>query len=319
MLSYKQWKVLNESFAGPLTLGLSRPSDLGIVSDRPLFFNPNQVFEGRKKSKKYMDDNDDGNVKITIDGDDADEDDIEDSIDDGPCGKAKCGKAKCGKAKSKKKSKKKSRKYMGSDTGDIAGVPGGGMGRLKPKSKHVHVGHDLGEEDPDGEDVDASEEEPLDDGDDLDLGDEDDMGDDLGGDDMDSDGDMDGDDGESDLDGDGDMDLGDDDGSMPMKKKPGKTMFMRKKMRKKMRKEHTTPEEREWWMSVRSMIGSTDPKYNDGWSEYQEEMLIAPDDPNVGLANEPGPGEVGFAPATRFGLQGQGQYEESRRRSRRSR
>lgn len=60
-----------------------------------------------------------------------------------------------------------------------------------------------------------------------------------------------------------------------------------------------------WLKSVRSMLGSYDPR-NDGLTDYtNEDALLPVIDINTGLvvkSNEPGPGEVGFAPQSRFGL-----------------
>jgi hypothetical protein len=74
-----------------------------------------------------------------------------------------------------------------------------------------------------------------------------------------------------------------------------------KKMKNKMKKEET-----EWWTSVQNMLGA-DPntKFNDGWTEYQSDSLFTPVDTNsltqaIRPDGEPAPGEVGFAPQGRM-------------------
>jgi hypothetical protein len=75
-----------------------------------------------------------------------------------------------------------------------------------------------------------------------------------------------------------------------------------KKSKKKM-----TKEEQEWYNSVMGQIGSNpNEKHWDGFSEIQEDSLVAPSDPNAGLADngelkQAQPGEVGYAPVQRVG------------------
>jgi hypothetical protein len=65
MLSYKQYKALNESIMPSFTLGLGKPNNLGLISP----------FAEAKKSKKKMD--------IKLDNDEDIEDDIEDDDETG--------------------------------------------------------------------------------------------------------------------------------------------------------------------------------------------------------------------------------------------
>jgi len=74
------------------------------------------------------------------------------------------------------------------------------------------------------------------------------------------------------------------------------TPFMKKmkKMKKNMKK--MKKEEQDWFNSVYSMTNSDmNQKFWDGFTTVKEDALIAPTNPNDGLA-EPGPGQLGFAP-----------------------
>lgn len=96
---------------------------------------------------------------------------------------------------------------------------------------------------------------------------------------------------------DGDEEEGED---MAHKEKVMGPMFSKKKSKKGMKAE--SAEEDEWWASVKSMLGpAPNTKYSDGWSEYHEDALLPPNDPNAQVSQEPSPGDVGFAPQQRLG------------------
>jgi hypothetical protein len=153
---------------------------------------------------------------------------------------------------------------------------------------------------------------------------DDEGGDDEGDDDHDDDHD-----GEDDHDG--DKDGGDDAGAAgPMfskknaSKKSGKKSGKKsakksskkssKKSGKKMHKEGTEQRpsnqwwrqnDAEWMKSVQGMLGvKADTKHRDGWSEYQEDSLLAAANPNSGSEGEvaPLPGQPGFAPSGRLDM-----------------
>jgi len=344
MLNYSQWKKLNESFAGPIPLGVSSPGSLGVRGG--IEGTRIALEEAKKRSKKYAD---------------VDDEEGADTIDATPGGEDRDdeGCKFCGKT-SKKQAVKKSKKYMGADM-DLGGGPdlGGGddfaaglphkkLGKGKPfgKGKHpLHGGDDdlggLG-----GGDDDLDDAGGLDDGglgdDDAGLGDDDaGLGDDdagLGDDD-------------AGLDDEGGGDLGDDLGGHPHPHRPGgplngksamhkKPMHpghggddmdmmmkmgmarmkknMKKNMRKNMRKEAFLHNEDEWLASVKSMMTPQNIKNGDGWTEYQEEALLPPTDPNAAVTQrEPQPGEVGFAPQGRVGppLGGSDGFNEWKKRN----
>lgn len=91
-------------------------------------------------------------------------------------------------------------------------------------------------------------------------------------------------------------------------------IFMKKKCKKAMKKamkKGMKKEDQEWWNSINNMLlanPDTD-KCWDGFSRIKEDALLPPVDSNQGLADmnpqiygTPQPGEVGFAPQTKFGL-----------------
>ena len=319
MLGYSQWKKLNESFAGAIPLGVSSPNSLGVRGG--IEGTRIALEEARKKSKKYAD--------VDVEGDVEDDEggEVMNPEKDQEGGCAFCGKNS--KKGSAKKSVKRSKKYMGADM-DLGG---GDDFEAGPPPPH----HKLGKGKPFGKGKPPLHPDALG-GDDDDLGgelggDDDDLGGDLGGGDDDLGGDLGG--GDDDLGGD-DMDMGmggdDDLGGPPpghpdhhhpggplnkhsaMHKKPpfhpGKGgdldmkmgAFMRKKMAKRMKKEAFLHNDKEWLASVKSMLTPQNVKYGDGWTEYQEEALLPPSDPNAGVTQrEPQPGEPGFAPVGRVG------------------
>ena len=303
MLGYSQWKKLNESFAGAIPLGVSSPNSLGVRGG--IEGTRIALEEARKKSKKYAD----------VDVEDEGGDDVMNPDTDEDEGGCKfCGKSKKNAAK---KSVKRSKKYMGADM-DLGG---GDFEDAGPPPPH----HKLGKGKPFGKGKHPLHPDHLGGGDDDDLGglggDDDDLGG-LGGDD-DMGGDLGG--------GDDDMDMGGDLGGPPghpdlhhpggplnkhsaMHKKPfhpGKggdldmkmaAAMMKKKMAKRMRKEAFLHDDDEWLASVKSMLTPQNVKYGDGWTEYQEEALLPPSDPNAAVTDrEPQPGEPGFAPVGRVG------------------
>jgi hypothetical protein len=124
MLSYKQWKTLNESILPSFNLGITNPSNLGIQSQSGFTMD---LEETKKNSKKKMfgdeDDDEDeeededetGDGEMVEPSSEKDEPDVDvdvDGEDEKPKFSKKCGNM-CG-AKSKKKSKSK----CGSDVDD---------------------------------------------------------------------------------------------------------------------------------------------------------------------------------------------------------
>ena len=114
MLSYKQWKTFNESVLPSFSLGLGRPSSLGLVSQ----FGFDEMKMAKKKAKKKMEDGEIVKAKRKADKPEVEVDvDGEDSEENGVCG-SMCG------SKSKKHSAKKcklcmkSKKKMWSDEDD---------------------------------------------------------------------------------------------------------------------------------------------------------------------------------------------------------
>lgn len=271
MLSYKQWKTLNESILPSFSLGIGNPSNLGLQS--PF----STLEEGKKKSKKKMwDDEDDaedvekddeekedeeegdGEDAETGDGevvepssekDDPDVDvEVGEDEEESPkgCG-AKCG-AKC--AKCGRMSKKKSKKKCGADMNPLEGdddEEDDNDFKSKMKSKGRDEEEDDEEEDEDEGDEGKEEKEmPM----------------------MMSKK-------KSKMKSKKKMASGEEDGCEEDKddkdvKMVDDKMDSKKKSKKKM-KEST--EEDAWWNSVRNMIGpAPDTKYNDGWTDYFKQV-----------------------------------------------
>ena len=156
MISYKQWKLVNESVLPSFNLGLGRATNLGIQSQ----FGLDEAKAAKKKKKKMVDDelvkpgkkadkpgeDDEPEVDVDVDGHDDDEDEGDD--DDGD--KEECGSycAKC--AKSKKKCSMCSmmaKKKMASDEDN------------EEEEDHDEDEEDHDEEDHDEEDHDEDEED----------------------------------------------------------------------------------------------------------------------------------------------------------------
>lgn len=77
MLSYKEYKLLNESLYGVTPLGIAKPTNLGIMGA-----NLSELEEGTKKKKKYMSDLlDDEDPDVEDLGDDLGDDDMGDEPD----------------------------------------------------------------------------------------------------------------------------------------------------------------------------------------------------------------------------------------------
>lgn len=88
--------------------------------------------------------------------------------------------------------------------------------------------------------------------------------------------------GDDDSDDDSDDDDSDDDEEMMMKKKSKK-------------------ENAEFFQSLAGQLKPPSRSNKDGISEYLEDAIFTPNNANSSLDNEPGPGEVGFAPSGRVG------------------
>lgn len=142
MLSYKQWKLVNESL-GSVTLGLAMPQNLGAID-----FG----FSEAKKSKKKMEDEPEVEVEDeTGDGEVVEPSSEKDEAEDDECG--------CNTAMSKKKSKK-SKKKMSSDE-----VPEDGVEVPEEDAEEEEEVPEEGDEeeldvDADGEDEEIVEPDP---------------------------------------------------------------------------------------------------------------------------------------------------------------
>lgn len=287
LLSYKEYKILNETLGSPITLGLGRPNNLGLRGNHfsAEDLEEMEIEEGKKKKKKMRDGEEfeidaetgDGEVidkdgvppkhKPDLDSDDDDEEDLDDERSEF------CKKAK----KYLKKEAKKN--MMGcpekdddeedeedeEDDEDLDDMEGEELSFSKKKAKkHLkkeakkNMGHDVELE----KDLDDDEEEDLDD-------------EDLDGEELEGDDEVEG----------GDLGM--------MKRKVNR--FMKKKSKKKMTKEET-----DWWTSVHSMINhNPDAKFSSGFSALTDEQMgLTPRDT---YEEVPGPGEPGFAPSGRVG------------------
>lgn len=274
MLSYKQFKALNESVMPSFTLGLANPANLGINSPFGAFQ------EAKKMAKKKMigDEEESGDGEMVPPASEKDEPDVDvdmgdddmDDMDDAGCNKCS------------RMSRKKSKKKMWSDEDD-ASVD------------------DSDEEDED-EDVDGDVDSDVDADSDVDDAAPDDE-DEESGEDLADKGGM----GGMGMGKAGPM------FSKKSKKKCGADMggegkeepdegdvdmqFSKKKSKKNLKKEET--EDAKWWNSVKNMVASNpNEKFSDGWTEYQSAEFTPIDTDNLTQAvrTEPQPGEVGFAP-----------------------
>ena len=273
MLSYQNWKLLNESFGSPINLGVKSKSSIGTIGsllrdlenhEEALSLEEAKKKMGKvmakhmkkmgKKKKMLLDDEDE--VSDAVDDVDVDVEDDDDD-DDGDEEKGCAGKF-CGKMSKKKMKKMKKSKKMGADMDmdDDMGMP---MKKKKPV-------------------IDDMDDEMEDDDEEMDMDDEDleDEEEETG----------------EDLDGDNEEDEDEDHAAMV-----NRPMMSKKKSRKNMKKEDA-----DWWASLKRQIAHPQIKYDDGWSRYQEDSLLPPTDPNAEVAQkEPGPGDVGYAPQGRIG------------------
>ncbi len=295
MLSYKQWQKLNES-VGTHTLGLGRPSTLGTVGSR--WDEGGMDMMPSRKSKKMFGGGSPGGEEEAPDG--------------------------RGVMPPMKKK--------------------GGLGKPMPPMGDEGEEDDLGgigagDEVPDDDDGDDDDDDGMPDdvgGDDD--GDDDGMPDDVGGDEGMPD--MGGDDGDGDVAGDvpaPPMGKGKKGGLLDKTKavRDGAHMMHKgaSKMIKGMKESHVaecacdkckksakkmprmTKEEAEFFQSIHNQTGSTrfavDNETGD-WVAVQEDAVLPPSDPNKMIArnDEPGPGEVGYAPSGRVGNNPLGTFTE---------
>lgn len=284
MKSYKNWKLVNESL---FPLGLSQPRSVGgLVGNTP-------IAEAKKKMKGKMHDED---VDMDDDEDKGGDDDHTCSCNKNMKKKMKGDDGKNSKQTPKDHSGEKSlSKEKKKKMGDEMEAPP----MMKKKKKPVD--DDMGDEEEDDDDMGDEE----DDDDDVK-----DSGDDEG----------EGDDDSEDVEGD------DDDHEMEkygfMKKKMKK---MKKKMKKMqaeaaqfekdisqypdMPEDHSQDSEKEFFASLSRQFGKPNQRFSSGLSE---DMLVPLNDPNAPdyvAPEEPGPGEVGYAPTGRMGVIGA--YSES--------
>lgn len=283
MLSYKQYKALNESVMPSFNLGVTNPTNLGLSSPFADYAEAKKMAKKKSKKKMFGDEEEEtGDGEMVPPASEKDEPDVDvdmgDDEDSGDCG------MKC--AKSKKKSKKK----MWSDEDDAAPEEEGeeDMGDEEDMD-------DMGDEDIEGEpDEDEESGEAL--AGKGSMGDKGPMsnkgpmfskkskkkcgsGEDMSDEDMD------------------DEEEGDD-----VPEEGDEMQFSKKKSKKKLKKEAT--EEEKWWNSVHDMMGpAPDTKYGDGWTEYQSSEFTPIDTENLTQAIRPEPqaGEFGFAPQKQMG------------------
>jgi hypothetical protein len=70
MVTYKQWKTVNESFIGSTTLGLATPQSMGLVGQQVQQLpSEEQMLDEMRKKMSYMKDNLKKKMKKKMDGD----------------------------------------------------------------------------------------------------------------------------------------------------------------------------------------------------------------------------------------------------------
>jgi hypothetical protein len=284
MKSYKNWKLVNENL---FPLGLSQPRTVGNIINS----NTAPIEESKKKMK--------GDVEIDND-DDSDDDEHTCS-----CNKnmKKKMKGEDGMKNSKQTPKDHSNEKSWSKEG-----------------KKKKMGDEI--EEP----MMMKKKKPVDDVEDDDDDIEDDHVEDDD-DDIEDDSDVE-DDGDDDGDGDDDMDNDSDDDAEDMKKY-GFMKKKMKKMKKKMKKmqaeaalfekniaeypdmpvDHSQDSDAEFEASLRRQFGKPNQKFSSGLSEDLLIPLNDPNAPNYVAPEEPGPGDIGYAPTGRLGVIGA--YSES--------
>ena len=272
MKSYKNWKLVNESL---FPLGLSQPKTVGgLVGNTP-------IAEAKKKMKGKM----------------HDEDMDEDGDDDHTCSCDKNMKKKM-KGEEGKNSKQTPKDHSGEKSWSKEG------GKKKKMGDEMEVGPMLKKKKP-VDDIEDDEEDVEDDhieDDEIEGDDEEGEDDDMGGDEEEE----------------GDDEGGDEDQDMAkygfMKKKMKK---MKKKMKKMqedaaifekdiadypdMPQDHSQDSEKEFFASLARQFGKPNERFQSGLSEDMLVPLNDPNAPNYVAPEEPGPGEVGFAPQGRMG------------------
>lgn len=279
MLSFKDYKkhILSESFGGPLALGVSTPASMGVMGG----VGGTAAFEESLKDKLMALK---GKAKAKFGGK---TDDDEDETGDGEVVDA---------------SSEKDEPDVDVDGDDVDGgcnmcKKSSSKKSAKKSSKNMKKMS-----------ADMDDEEEVDDDDEEDA--PEDKGN-FGKDDEDEEGD--GDDGEeAEPEDEGGM-AANSAGPMFSKKKSGKKSA--KKSTKKMKAEQAVPtEEEKWWNSVQNMLSVPQSKFGDGWSEYHEDSLLPPTDPNAAVT-APQPGQPGFAPQGRIGPMAGQTFEEWRKLS----
>lgn len=149
LLSYKQYKILNETLGSPITLGMAKPTNLGMIGNRltPEELAAIELEEGKKKKKKM----DDGEA-VEIDADTGDGEVVDDKKappKDKPCD---CGSDDC------------------PDCGGDSDIKEEGCGKKHSKKKMSDCGGGDDEEidiSDDSEDVDIDDDDDDDDSEDV--------------------------------------------------------------------------------------------------------------------------------------------------------
>lgn len=114
MLSYKQYKALNESVMPSFALGLASHTNLGINSPFASFEEAKKVAKKKAKKKMFGDDEETGDGEMVPPASEKDEPDVDVEVGEEEAEDEDCG---C-KSMSKKKSKKTSKKKMWADEDD---------------------------------------------------------------------------------------------------------------------------------------------------------------------------------------------------------
>ncbi len=323
MKSYKNWKLINESFITGRTLGLSHPQSLGLHSNRGLagieetkkkmggdVMSDDCSCKNKKKKKnmrdsskeeddRYVDRSEKGRKRWRSQADAEENFEKAQSSDDyDDTEYAAKQSASFPKYKTKQNMKKKMKKHMSDDVDDVEDFDHEGDDDdvndvdVPEKGDHDEEDHDEPDGDEDGPDMEGDGDGE---GDEEESGeDDDDGGEDFHGEDDDDD---------------GEGDEGDDAvkfGFMKDKKKEWK------KKRKDessfwedIDKNYRVPQEEigtdeEFFDSLSRQYGNPHVRFHGGVDRFDEDLLLSPDQQAL-IDAMPKPGEVGYAPNQRLG------------------
>jgi len=265
MKSYKNWKMLNESFIPGINLGLSHPQSLGIQSNLP-------GFDLEEKSKKHG--------KVVTDDEGLDGDDVEECA--------------CSK---KKGMKKKMKKHMDDDVEMINRRSGNEDG----EDDDINDVPTPDDDDDDDDDHDDHDDDDYDDDDDHDDDDHDD--DDHEDHDHEDHDDGDGDDDHHDDDDEGEdaakFGFMKDKKSKKKKRKDEAAFWGDINANYRVPKNEVGTDE-EFFDSLARQYGNPHVRFNGGVDRVDEDLLLSPEQQAL-IDAMPQPGEVGYAPVQRMG------------------